>query len=63
MTELSQASGPATVSAPGGTEAPRSCFRWDRLGTGQGLVLIALGACWFLFFHELRDEWQDQSPI
>ncbi|MGP8238636.1 MAG: exosortase/archaeosortase family protein [Limisphaerales bacterium] len=31
---------------------------WKRIGAGPALVLLALGACWFIFFDELRAEWQ-----
>jgi exosortase len=47
---------PSTV--PEGAQAPSSRFAWDGLGRGQTLILFALGACWLLFFNELRDEWQ-----
>ena len=33
-------------------------FSWNRLTDGQALILLALGACWLLFFNDLRDEWQ-----
>ena len=33
-------------------------FSWPHITSGPGLALIALGACWLLFFNELRGEWE-----
>ncbi len=33
-------------------------FSWPQIMSGPGLALIALGACWLLFFNELRSEWE-----
>src|SRR5580658_8295726 len=33
-------------------------FQLGRVGSGEALVLLALGICWLLFFNELRGEWQ-----
>src|SRR5580658_3396333 len=33
-------------------------FQLGRVGSGEALVLLALGVCWLLFFNELRGEWQ-----
>src|ERR1700691_3137845 len=58
MSEPSQYMVNVPSSVPARTQAPCSHFAWDRLERGQTLVLFALGACWFLFFNELRVEWQ-----
>jgi exosortase len=39
-------------------KARPALFSWDRIWSGRGLVLMALGACWLLFFDELRGEWE-----
>jgi exosortase len=41
-----------------GVEARPALFSWHSIWTGPNLVLIALAACWFLFFDELLGEWQ-----
>lgn len=46
------------AALPVETKADQFRFIWNRGGSGQLLVLIALAGCWLLFFNELRDEWQ-----
>ena len=33
-------------------------FPWRQIAGGWTLLLVAAGACWLLFFNELRGEWQ-----
>jgi len=33
-------------------------FSWNSVWISRTLVLLALGACWLMFFDELRGEWQ-----
>ncbi len=48
---------PLSSSLLGEAPAIRARFAWDLIGKGQVLILVALGACWSMFFSELRDEW------
>src|SRR5580658_9664459 len=41
-----------------GAEARPAVLSWKSVWTGQTLVLIALAACWLLFFDELCGEWR-----
>jgi len=58
MAAQSESSVPVPAALPEGTKAERAHLPWHRLWSGQGMILVALVACWCLFFHELRDEWQ-----
>ncbi len=40
-----------------GAKAPSGFFSWPSISIGQALALLALAACWLLFFDELRGEW------
>jgi exosortase len=48
-----------SASMPAARPTPGSSVPFDRAwpGGGPALVLFALGACWWLFFNKLRDEW------
>ena len=54
---MSDLSNNASWSHPG-VSAGAAPFSWTRFGSGLGLVSLALGVCWLLFFNELRGEWQ-----